>query len=360
MVAGPRVVDVAEQILADIRRRGLQPGDAYLGTAETTQWLRMNGSTVNRALQLLAQRGVIERRQRRGTIVRDPASRRAAGGLKRVHIVVREDHVRAEGLWADGVLLGLQGVLPAVELQFNFRPETDDAEFAKSLIDDILKSRQRAGLVLIRSTVITQRLVAASGLPAVVSGTLQPSITSLPSIDRDQRQIGVLLAEHLLRARCRQFIIFMRDRQVAGDHAMLDGAKATLAAAGVPLSSLSLRFLPSDAEAISAEAQLLLTNTSRVGCICRSEKLALGVDDAADNISLSRRQRPVIVVADTARRLSSDTPYPCIEPTIAAEEWGAALGEMLLTTSHGKRPEPFRQIIPVRLWIPQKRKDHAA
>src|SRR5262245_52826460 len=86
MIAGPRVVDVAEQILADIRRRGLQPGDAYLGTAETTQWLRMNGSTVNRALQLLAQRGVIERRQRRGTIVRDPASRRSAGGLKRVPI----------------------------------------------------------------------------------------------------------------------------------------------------------------------------------------------------------------------------------------------------------------------------------
>jgi hypothetical protein len=68
----------------------------------------------------------------------------------------------------------------------------------------------------------------------------------------------------------------------------------------------------------------------------------------------------VIVVADTARRLASDTPYPCIEPTIAAEEWGAALGEMLLTMSHGKRPEPFRQIIPVRLWIPQKRKEHAA
>src|SRR5205814_5006947 len=124
----------------------------------------------------------------------------------------------------EGVLLGLQGALPGVELQFNFRPATDEAEYVRQLIHEILSARQRAGLVLIRSTVITQRLVAASGLPAVVSGTLQPSITSLPSIDRDQRQIGVLLAEHLLRARCRQFIIFMRDRQAAGDHAMLDGA----------------------------------------------------------------------------------------------------------------------------------------
>jgi len=361
MIAGPRVVDVAEQILADIRRRGLQPGDAYLGTAETTQWLRMNGSTVNRALQLLAQRGVIERRQRRGTIICDPQVQHGAPRLKRVHIVVREDHVRAEGLWADGVLLGLQGALPGVELQFNFRPETDDADFAKSLIDDILKSRQRAGLVLIRSTVVTQRLVAASGLPAVVSGTLQPSISALPSIDRDQRQIGVLLAEHLLQARCKQFIIFMRDRQVAGDHAMLDGAMATLARAGISLGSLALRFLPSDSEAIVAEAQQHIAKSMRTGCICRSEKLAIGIDVAAESLNLSRRNRPVIVVADTARRLSSDTPYPCIEPTIAAEEWGASLGHMLIAASQGsKQPDPFRQIIPVRLWIPPKRKEQAA
>src|SRR5262245_26012159 len=129
MVAGPRVVDVAEQILADIRRRQLQPGDAYLGTTETAQWLRISGTTVNRALQLLAQRGVVERRQRRGTTVRDPGKSRVGSGLARVHLLVREDHLRSEGLWADGVLLGLQGALPGVELQFNFRPQVDEAEY---------------------------------------------------------------------------------------------------------------------------------------------------------------------------------------------------------------------------------------
>src|SRR5262245_40056222 len=121
--AGAKIVDVAELILADIRRRGLRPGDAYLSTAETARWLRVSGSTTNRALQLLVQRGLITRRQRQGAVVADPADRGVESPLQRVHLMVREDHLRAEGLWADGMLLGLQGALPGVELQFNFRPE---------------------------------------------------------------------------------------------------------------------------------------------------------------------------------------------------------------------------------------------
>ena len=172
--------------------------------------------------------------------------------------------------------------------------------------------------------------------------------------------MGVLLAEHLLKARCRRYIIFMRDRLVAGDHAMLDGAKATLAAAGVALEAVNLRFLPTDFEAISAAAEVLLEGAPRTGCICRSETLARGVDHAADRLGRPRTKRPVIVVTDAARRLSSDSPYPCIEPTIAAEAWGASLGEMLIATARGERPKPFRLVIPVRLWISPQRKEDAA
>ena len=283
--AGPKIVEVAERILADIQERKLRPGDAYLSTAETAQWLRVNGATVNRALQLLSQRGVICRRQRRGTVIADPADRATESPLKRVHLLVREDHLRAEGLWTEGVLLGLQGALPGAEIQFNFRPEVDEADYVRQLIHDVLGSKRTAGLVLIRSTVVSQRLVVASGLPAVVSGTLQPSIRDLPSVDRDQRQIGVLLAEYLLRARCRNFLILMRERLTAGDHAMLDGALATLAAAGVALDALKLRCLPTDEEAIVAATQDLVAGLrGRVGCLCRSEALAQGVRDR-DGIS---------------------------------------------------------------------------
>ncbi len=350
--AGPRIVEVAEQILADIRSRGLAPGDAYLNTADVARLLKVSGSTVNRALQLLAQRGVIRRRQRRGSFIADQDGRSKQVPLQRVHLIVREDHLRSEGLWADGVLLGLQGALPGVELQFNFRPETAEADYVEQLIHDILGARQSAGLVLIRSTVVTQRLVVASGLPAVVSGTLQPSVHGLASIDRDQRQIGVLLAEYLLRNRCRQFLVLMRDRLTAGDHAMLDGSMATLAAAGVPLDAVKMRCLPTDIEAIAAEVEsLVAAMKGRIGCLCRSEPLARsgrrGVERPA-----AKRSELSIVVADVAHRLSDGVTYPCIEPTLAPEAWGGMLGRMLAAAARGERVEPDRLIIPVRLWTP--------
>jgi hypothetical protein len=346
---------VAEEILADIRRRKLGPGDAYLDTAATAKWLRVSGSTVNRAMQLLAQRGIVQRRQRQGTIILDPKSSRSGIPLHRVHLVVREDHLRSEGLWAEGVLWGLQGALPGVELQFNFRPDVDEAQYVQRLIGDVLRARQTAGLVLIRSTVVSQRLVADSGLPAVVSGTLQPSIRDLPSIDRDQRQMGVLLADHLLKQDCKRFLIFLRERMAAGDHDMLDGALARLAEDRVPLEAITLRCLPTDRLAVAAEARTQMGKDGRqIGFLCRSEALAQGVDEACQLLNLPVRRRPVIVVADAARRLTSDAPYPCIEPTIAAEEWGAALGEMLATTARGQRPDPYRQIIPVRMWTSPK------
>jgi DNA-binding LacI/PurR family transcriptional regulator/DNA-binding transcriptional regulator YhcF (GntR family) len=360
-VSGPRIVEVAERILDDIRRRGLRPGDSYPNTAETAQWLRVSGSTVNRALQLLSQRGVIRRRQRLGTIVNDPEQgSREAAALRRVHLVVREDHLREEGLWADGVLLGLQGALPGVDIQFNFRPEVDEATYVRQLTHDVLHARRSAGLVLIRSSVVTQRLVVASGLPAVVSGTLQPSIRDLPSVDRDQRQIGELLAGHLLRARCRRFLILMRDRLTAGDHATLDGATATLAAAGVPLDAIRLRALPTDAEAITAavkDAMAGLPGRGRVGCLCRSTPLARGADAATSALGPGavEGRRPEIVVADAARRSADghSPAYPCIEPIVTPEAWGATLGGMLADAARGIRPEPYRRIIPVRLWIPE-------
>ena len=355
--SGPRIVEIAERIAADIRKRRLRPGDAYDGTAETAQRLRVSGSTVNRAFQLLAQRGVVVRKQRRGTIVAEPRPVRATATLQRVHLVVREDHLRAEGLWADGVLWGLQGALPGVELQFNFRPEVDEAEYVERLIHDVLRSREAAGLVLIRSTVVTQRLVADSGLPAVVSGTLQPSIKNLPSIDRDQRHIGSLLAEHLLRTKCRTFLILMRERLAAGDHAALDGALATLAEAGVPLDAIRLRFLPSDDAAIVAAVREQLTEAAtrgeRIGCLCRSARLARGTAAAASTLRLPLKRRPTIVAADAEGSAPGTMPYPYTEPTIGAEAWGERLGQMLAAAARGERPEPYRATIPVRLRLPE-------
>ena len=347
MPAGTQIVDVADRILADIRARKLRPGDPYLNTADAAKRLRVSGSTVHRALQLLAQRGVVTRRQRQGTTV---AQVDYQAKLRRVHILVREDHLKTEGFWSEGVLLGLQGSLPGVELQFNFRPQIDEADYIDRLIGEVLRARQAAGFVLIRSTVVTQRLVAAAGIPAVVSGTLQPSITNLPSVDRDQHQIGRLMAEHLLERRCDRYLVLMRERLAAGDHAMLDGALAVFAAAGVGLDRTVIRCLPTDDDAIAASVgEQIAATRGRLGCLCRSEPLARGVAAAAEAAGCGPKRRPALIVADAVSAPTEGPHFPCIESTITPQEWGATLGRVLAATADGRKPEPYRLIIPVRV-----------
>ena len=94
----PRVVELAERLARDIRDRELQPGDPYLSTAEAARMLRVSTTLANRALQLLAQRCVHERRQRKGAVVATLPHRAGAGELAKVHLVVPAQDERSEGI----------------------------------------------------------------------------------------------------------------------------------------------------------------------------------------------------------------------------------------------------------------------
>jgi DNA-binding LacI/PurR family transcriptional regulator len=213
-----------------------------------------------------------------------------------------------------------------------------------------LRARQAAGFVLIRSTVLTQRLVAAAGIPAVVSGTLQPSITNLPSVDRDQRQIGKLMAEFLFAKRCDRYLVLMRERLAAGDHAMLDGALEALTAEGVGLDRIVVRCLPTDDDAIAASVgEQIAATRGRLGTLCRSEPLARGVLAAAALAGCGPKRRPALIVADAVTASAEGPHFPSIESTITPEEWGATLGRVLAATADGRKPDPYRLIIPVRV-----------
>src|SRR3954470_11037243 len=122
----PPVLDLAEKIKGDIRERKLRPGDAYMNTQEVARHFRVNGTTANRALQLLTQRGMLQRRQRTGTLIADPAARPKGKQIRRVHLFVHQEHLKSEGLLGDGMLVGLQRALPNAEFQFNYPPALEE------------------------------------------------------------------------------------------------------------------------------------------------------------------------------------------------------------------------------------------
>ena len=173
-----------------------------------------------------------------------------------------------------------------------------------------------------RAALDAQRALAASGLPVVLSGTAYPSVRGLVWMNTDQRQVGRLLAEYLLGKGARQIAVLMRDRMQQGDHIVLDTVRDTLAEAGLPLTALTLRCLPSDAEAAAAEVGLLLdAQPGPVGLLCRSTPLADAARSAIESRGFRPGKCPVIAVCDVYG--AKQPIYAHARPVIGPQEWGA-------------------------------------
>ncbi|QGJ71961.1 HTH gntR-type domain-containing protein [Planctomycetales bacterium 10988] len=329
MAVSEGIVDLAEQIESDIRARALAVGSPYDTTAETARRFAVNTSKANRALQLLANRGVIVRRQRSGTVVGRIDQGRTQQTLSRLHVIVDESAVRTERLLDDGILIGLQGQLPKTRLQQHFIPGLDRRQFIQEIVGDALKSNGKDGFVLIRSPVEIQRVLADSGLPTVVYGGLHPSVEGVASLDRDQRQIGIELAKYALQKKCSKFVCLLRSEIGPGDRYFARGLIETLEYAKVSINDLSWEWLTSDDALVRAVVEEHLADRRKLAFLCRNEYLASQTQAAIDG-SAKRRSRPVVVMADCYRVRREEARFPIPWPAWTAQEVGTELGRLLL------------------------------
>ncbi len=343
------ITELARRIELDIHKRRLKPGDAYLGTAETARMLSVSTTAANRALQLLAKRRVIERKQRKGTLIAAPVD--DAAPLQRIHLLVREDYLRKEGLLNDGVVIGLQQQFPGCDMQYNFIRAYDGDEQVRSLLNEALASPVREGFLLVRSTLGMQRMLAASGLPTVVLGSLQPSVTQLPWIDRDHRRAGRLMVEHVLERGCTHLLMLQRDTVLPGDFELYDGVVEAMHAAGLSARDLIVRNLPADQQAIEAEVTRALSRQDgRPGIIARSRPLA---DGAVSALKVMRRRLgrdSMVAAADIHLRPGDEAPaYPYTRLAIDAETLGRRIGRMFAQQAAGEPVVPPHEIVDVEL-----------
>jgi DNA-binding LacI/PurR family transcriptional regulator len=348
----PSIVQLADRIEHDIRDRGLQPGDSYFNTAETAKMLKVGTASANRALQLLEQRQVLVRSQRRGTFVTAPVELKSAA--RRINVVVDQASLKTEGVLADGLLVGIQSAMPQAQLRFRFTPSTDDTAFIEGLIHEALPSSQREGFVLVRSSLTAQRLVANSGLPAVIHGTAHPSIQGIPCVERDTSHAARILVEHLLEKGCRQFVLVLRQYVMPGDHILLDQIQHSLSDRGMS-GKLTVRCLPPDLEVVRHEVVAAMQHSrGRVGVICRSEPLAEGAQAAVDALTSRHRNRePVIVMTDYYRSGPVPARWAYSQLIQSPVEIGQQIGHLLLD-QYAERPLTRRRVIlPVKLVVPE-------
>jgi DNA-binding LacI/PurR family transcriptional regulator len=347
---------LADELEQSIRGSGLKPGDAYPGTSQVAQQLGVSTHAANSALRILVKRGILHRRRRSGTVIAQLSDTVSRPALERIHLLVEQDSLRLEGLLGDGLLIGLQGEFPRTGIQFSFLPSYDGTEYAKRLIDRSLCSKVPEGFVLVRAPLPVQRLVQSSDLPAVVFGSLQPSVKNTPWIDRDQRQIADLLLECLLSRGCRRVVVLLRSQMAPGDVVALDRVLAVLGSRGFSAAEVAVRCLPPDSEAVKCATIDLLANGPRpVGFFCRNALLADGVAAAAESADLRLGTDVMITIADVYRKSGGPTPvYPYIRSALTAEDIGRHIGRMLAQQARGERPDPDHEVLPVILEEPNQ------
>ena len=351
----PRIIDLAGRIEDDIRARGLRPGDAYFPTAEVAQMLGVGTVAANRALQLLAKRRLLSRRQGRGAVVAEGIMTEQKSSLGAVHFLVHQEYLRKEGLLADGVIVGLQGILPGLDVQMNFLRAGAEAEVVERVIAAALRSGGPEGFVLVRAPLAVQRAVQASGLPAVVYGTLYPSVQGLPWIDRDHRRAARLLVEYFLARGHERILYLARERMLPGDHPFEDALAERLGEAGLPSGALMARRLPPDQNAVEAEVRVLLEGTEGVypAILGQTELLAEGAGAAVESLGLTVGNEVAVAVSTVYRaRGRGPVRYPYIRNNVSPEEIGDHLGRMLLRQLRGQHWKPDHEIVPVSLVEP--------
>ena len=356
----PRVSALADRLIADIKRRKLAAGDRYLTTLEASKMLGVGNGMANRALQILERRKIIVRQQRKGAFLSEPPSDETSLALGRVHFLVHKRYLRTEGVGQDEMLLGIEHQLPAVPVQISFLPAADEASFVNELIDESLKTQRTDGFVLMRASYETQLAFSQTSLPAVVFGTVYPSVEQLPALTLDMKQAGYLLAKHLLEKGHKRLAYFNRQLVYGGDHLTMEGIAVALQEAGRGLDALTSRFIPTYREAYVATAEKLLAKPDRpTGFVCRTVLMADAVAKAAQSSGLIPGKDVEIVVCDCYLKPREKAKYVWPKPGITGEELGRNLARLLIVqVDEGDKPVR-REVMPVALECPKRVIDHA-
>ena len=331
----PRVLELSTAIERDIDERGLKPGDRYHSTATVAKELGVSRQAANAALQLLSQRGRLVRKQRLGAFVADPSICGLEQPIQSLLVLVHPQYLRTEGLMADGVTLGIASRLPAVNIDFSYVPRIEETGVVEKLVRRCRREKVPTGLLLVRSSLSTQRIVEQSGLPAVIYGTPQPSIQALSSLDTDQEQAGELLAEDALSRGAERLVVLMRDYVHAGDHKFQAGIRKVLSQRGLGVDAICYLHLAADDEAIFwGTKELLEQDSRRTAVIARTERLAAGAARAAEHLGLSVGDELPVSVSVVYRRAGGEPPsFPHIRSTADSEKIGWKLADLLCTAA---------------------------
>jgi len=283
------VESVAERLHADMHRRDLRPGDRYMTAAEASEWLSTSPVTVNRAMQILAERNLLVRRRSRGTYVGPEFQPRGKEPrpVDVLHVLMAMDYHDAHTTDSDQLVDAIQLALPGVPVEIHYIPDAESLHSTQRVVNRLLESETAEGVVLIRGTRPAQKLIQEADLAAVVYGQVFPGV-SLNCLRHDQEAVGRLMAEYALERGHRKFALLAHSRWTHGDNLMVAGLTKRLSAAGIALDELRIHSVLPDPAVLKATVEDCQTEGDAPTIFfCRSDSYAAGLCEILRDSKLS-------------------------------------------------------------------------
>ena len=348
----PKVMQLAELLENDIQTRKLKAGDAYMNAASVAKKLRVSASTANRVLQILDERGVVERAQKRGTVISNPRPERPMHMIERVHMITFQETVKQTGLMTDPVIVGIQRKLPGCMIQFNFLPPMGALDHLERLLDEARRSPDPVGIVLTKAPFHAQKMVEKSGVPTVVHGYPQPSVTRLAWITVDYDEIGRLVGRYCIEKKGCRLILMVPERPLLpGDYRMIDAAKAELSAAGMATDAFAVCCLPPDDEAVLGWLREHVGSVKgKLVVACHPEFLVEHPLAAIAKMGPARTRHEIIAIDEHGKaRASEDGVLPRVHSTVSEMDVGERIAELLTAQVESAGQDPRFEILPATL-----------
>lgn len=345
---------LADRLEKDIHRRGLVVGDSYLTASKAADQLGVSRMTANRALNVLAKRKMLIRHRSRGTFVGPAAAQMQNSLAGYVHHLSFDDAAptAASTPPLGEIASGLHRHMPNIALQSLIVPRADAVRHVKYAIERNSSDPAFRGFVASLATREIQQILADSGLPTVVFGSLYTGI-DLPSVDIDQKECGRLLASRAIKVGFEQIIVLNRETWRQGDTLLLNGIIEAVQTAGLGADALSVRNYSPSVTALAAEMEHLFDGITRpTGIICRGAVIAETVHKMVVDRGMDSPDAVGILYCDDAGVLPKNYrpaagPMPIARCTMSLEDQYAVLGKMLSLLNEGKTFQPKRFIAPL-------------
>ncbi|MBB5872815.1 DNA-binding LacI/PurR family transcriptional regulator [Allocatelliglobosispora scoriae] len=328
-------------------RRGRKRGETTVGII--ARLAGVSAPTVSKVLN--GRPGVaLDTRRRVEAILQEQGYRRpdAIGPAPVLEVVFHalESHLAIE------IMRGVEGVARGQSLAVGFTEMRGREEPGRSWLEQVL-SRRPVGVIAVYSepAATEQARLAASSIPLVTLDPTGEPLHDVPSVGAANWSGGVAATRHLLDLGHRRIAMVGGPTGFLAARARLDGFRAAMDAAGVPVDPRLVRdgrFFFEDG--LRHGRDLLALDAPPTAVFCADDLLAFGVYEAA---RAAGRRVPedlsVVGFDDLEFARWSGPALTTVRQPLA--EMGAAAGEMVLALAAGITPTPHRVELATTLVI---------